>query len=76
MSEGGMFVRIGKDGRVRLPTWLLNEAGIKEGDQLAVRLESGLIVLPLGGLAESSQAYFWTEAWQQAERRTRSGQGQ
>lgn len=68
MGEGGMFLRIGKDGQVRLPTSLLREAGIKEGDLLAVRLEGGLIVLSPGGLAENSQAYFWTEAWQQAER--------
>lgn len=68
MGEGGMFVRIGKDGQVRLPTSLLREAGINEGDILAVRLEGGLIILSPAGLTESSQAYFWTEKWQQGEK--------
>lgn len=61
------MLTLGKRGSVRLPLALLNEAGIKEGDLLEVRLEAGLIVLAPAGLAEGSQSYYWTEAWQKAE---------
>lgn len=61
-------MRMGKRGRVRLPSALLKEAGIKDGDLLEVRLEAGSIVLTPVGLAEGSQSYYWTEAWQKAER--------
>lgn len=63
-----LFVRIGKSGKVRLPSALLKEAGIKEGDLLEVRLEAESMVLTPAGLAEGGQSDYWTGTWQQAER--------
>lgn len=63
-----LFLTIGKRGRIRLPLALLKAAGIKEGDQLEVRLEAGSIVLTPAGHVDGSQSYYWTEAWQKAER--------
>jgi len=47
---------------------LRREAGIEIGDYLEVRLEEDRLVLLPKQVIDKSQAYIWTEAWQEGER--------
>lgn len=68
MTEEGAITKVTRHGQVTLPVSVRREAHIEEGDLLAVRLEGENIVLTPKKLIDKSQAYFWTETWQQAER--------
>lgn len=61
------IVRLGRHGRITLPSSICREAGIAEGDLLSVRWDGEEIVLTPKLLIDKSQSYFWTEAWQQDE---------
>lgn len=67
MTEEAL-TKVTRHGQVTLPATVRREAQVEEGDLLTVRLEGENIVLTPKKLIDKSQAYFWTEAWQQAER--------
>ena len=62
------LTRMTRNGQVTVPAAIRREANVEEGDILAVRLEEDRIVLIPKKLIDKSQAYFWTEGWQKAER--------
>lgn len=68
MTEEEAITKVTRNGQVTLPASVRREAHVEEGDLLSVRLEGENIVLTPKKLIEKSQAYFWTEEWQQAER--------
>lgn len=68
MAEEEALTKVTRHGQVTLPATVRREAQVEEGDLLTVRLEGENIVLTPKKLIDKSQAYFWTEAWQQAER--------
>ena len=68
MADEYSLTKITRNGQVTLPATIRREANIKEGDILTVHLEADRIVLIPKKLIDKSQAYFWTEDWQEAER--------
>ena len=68
MPTQSAVTKITRNGQITLPAAIRREAKVKEGDLLAVRFEQDRIVLIPQKLIEKSQAYFWSESWQDAER--------
>ena len=62
------LIKVTRGGQVTIPAALRREAGIKVGDYLEVRLEGDRLMLLPKQVIDKSQAYFWTEAWQEGER--------
>ncbi len=62
------LIKVTRGGQVTIPAVLRREAGIEVGDYLEVRLEKDRLVLLPKQVIDKSQAYFWTEAWQEGER--------
>jgi hypothetical protein len=62
-----MLVRLGEHGTITLPDEL--RAGLSEDTLFRVcRRDDGVIELQAQASSASSQAWFWTERWQQMER--------
>jgi len=68
MADEYAVTRLTRNGQVTLPASIRREANVEEGDILTVHLEADRIVLVPKKLIDKSQAYFWTEDWQQVER--------
>jgi AbrB family looped-hinge helix DNA binding protein len=68
MTEESTLTRVTRNGQITLPAAVRRAAGIEEGDLVAVTIEGDTITLVPKRLVDKSQAYFWSEAWQQAER--------
>ncbi|WP_235793119.1 AbrB/MazE/SpoVT family DNA-binding domain-containing protein [Virgibacillus salidurans] len=61
-------VRLRGKNQVTIPTELIEQLNLKEGEQLEVTIENGRIVLIPVITIEKDQAWFWTEEWQKGER--------
>jgi antitoxin MazE len=72
MTNNDSITKVTRHGQVTLPAEIRRQANVEEGDILGVRLEGNLIVLTPKRLIDKSQAYFWTEEWQEAEREAES----
>jgi AbrB family looped-hinge helix DNA binding protein len=68
MADEHSTTKMTRNGQVTLPAAIRREANVEEGDILTVHLEADRIVLIPKKLIDKSQAYFWTEDWQEAER--------
>ena len=68
MAGEHSITRMTRNGQVTLPATIRREANVEEGDILTVHLEADRIVLIPKKLIDKSQAYFWTEDWQEAEK--------
>ena len=68
MTEEVTLTKVTRKGQITLPAAIRRAAGIEEGDLVAVTIEGDTINLVPKRLVDKSQAYFWSEAWQQAER--------
>jgi AbrB family looped-hinge helix DNA binding protein len=68
MTEEMTLTRVTRNGQITLPAAVRRAAGIEEGDLIAVTIEGDTITLVPKRLVDKSQAFFWSEAWQQAER--------
>ena len=68
MTEEVTLTKVTRKGQITLPAAIRRAAGIEEGDLVAVTIEGDTITLVPKRLVDKSQAYFWSEAWQQAER--------
>lgn len=62
------LVQLRKGFRVTLPAQIRHKLGLKEGDFVTAELEGDKIVLRPKRLKRKGQEWFWTEAWQAAER--------
>jgi AbrB family looped-hinge helix DNA binding protein len=63
------LLQIRSNGQITLPASIRRRAKLSEGDALEVIVEEdGSIRLVPQVLVERSQAYFWTERWQEGER--------
>jgi len=62
--EGKMYVRVTRKGQVTIPIAIRRALGIREGDILAVREESGRVVLERVGLPEPGEPVGW-EAYEE-----------
>ena len=55
-------------GQVTLPEAIRADLDLREGDLLEIEVIHGAILLRPKKLADTNQAYFWSEEWQAAER--------
>ena len=63
------MLQIRSNGQITLPASIRRQANLQEGDTLEVIIDKeGAIRLVPQVLVERSQAYFWTERWQEGER--------
>jgi len=64
------LTRLTSGGQVTLPKEIRTRINMQPGDFVEVVLDGeGRIVLTPKKLVDASQAYFWTEEWQGAERK-------
>jgi AbrB family looped-hinge helix DNA binding protein len=62
------MLQIRKKFQITLPVSIREQLGLEEGDYIAVEARDDEIVLRPKKLIDKSQAWFWSEAWQAAER--------
>jgi AbrB family looped-hinge helix DNA binding protein len=62
------IIRMRSRGQLTLPDAVRRAAHVEEGDVLVAEVEEDRIVLRPKRLIDASQAWFWTESWQQGER--------
>ena len=62
------LTKVTRNGQLTLPASVRRAAHVDEGDYLEVRISGDSIVLTPKKLIDKSQAYFWSPAWQNAER--------
>jgi AbrB family looped-hinge helix DNA binding protein len=63
------ILQIRKKSQITLPQPIREELGLQEGDYLAAEVRDDEIVLRPKRLIDKSQAWFWSEKWQAAERK-------
>ena len=64
-----LFLQVRSNGQITLPTSVRRQANLHEGDLLEVTVEAdGSLRLTPKLAIDRSQAYFWTQRWQQGER--------
>lgn len=62
------LTKVTRNGQITLPASIRRAMRVEEGDYLEVRLtEEGIVLIPKK-MIDKNQAYFWTPAWQAAER--------
>jgi antitoxin MazE len=66
MSE---LIQIRKKAQITLPLSVRRKLHIEEGDILDVNIRDNEIVLKVKKLIDKDQAWFWTERWQEGERK-------
>jgi len=62
------LTKVTRNGQVTLPARVRRALHVEEGDYIEVRVTENSIVLTPKKLVDKSQAYFWSPAWQAAER--------
>ena len=64
------LTKLTSGGQVTLPKEIRMKTNMQPGDFVEVKLDKeGRIVLTPKKLVDASQAYFWTEEWQNGERK-------
>ena len=63
-----MLLTMRKNGQITLPASIRKKLHLEEGDLLEAEVRGDEIVLKPKELIDKSQAWFWTEKWQEAER--------
>jgi AbrB family looped-hinge helix DNA binding protein len=65
----GTILQVRSNGQITLPAAIRRQAQLEEGDALEVIIEeNGTIRLTPVLMVERSQAYFWSERWQEGEK--------
>ena len=66
----GTLTKLTSGGQITLPKEIRIKTNIQPGDFVEVELDKeGHIVLTPKKLVDASQAWFWTERWQEGERK-------
>ena len=63
-----ILTKITRHGQVTLPASIRRTLHLEEGDYIEVRIIDDGVLLTPKKLIDKSQAYFWSDAWQAAER--------
>ena len=66
--EAALLTKVTRHGQVTLPVAIRRHLNIEEGDYIEMRVSEEGVILTPKKLIDKSQAYFWTPAWQAAER--------
>jgi len=62
------LVKVTRSGQITIPAAIRQSLNIQEGDYVEVSLADDRVVLTPKQVVDKSQAYFWSEEWQAAER--------
>ncbi len=62
------LIKVTRNGQITIPAAIRKALSIKEGDHIEVSVADDRVILIPKQLVDKSQAYFWTEEWQAAER--------
>ena len=62
------LTKVTRHGQITLPSDIRKELHIEVGDLIEVSVADGHVVLVPKKLVDSSQAWFWGQAWQAGER--------
>lgn len=62
------MTKVTRNGQMTLPAAIRRSFHLEEGDYLEVRADEAGIVLVPKKIIDKSQAYFWSPAWQAAEK--------
>lgn len=62
------LVQLRKGFQLTLPAAIRRKLGLKEGDYIAAEVEGETIILRPKRLIRKGQEWFWSDAWQAAER--------
>lgn len=63
-----MLSRTRKNGQVTIPARIRKAVRLEDGDFIDFEVADGKIVITPKKLIDSDQAWYWTEAWQAAEK--------
>ncbi len=69
MTVSTALTRVTRNGQITLPAQMRRAANIEEGDYIEVTVQGDSLLLTPKKLIDKSQAYYWTPAWQEMERR-------
>jgi antitoxin MazE len=69
MDEPSALTKVTRNGQLTLPASLRRAVNIEVGDYIEVSVQGDGLLLTPKKLIDKSQAYFWTEEWQEKERR-------
>ncbi|SDI42407.1 AbrB/MazE/SpoVT family DNA-binding domain-containing protein [Natribacillus halophilus] len=61
-------VRLRGKNQVTIPSDLVEQLDLSEGEQLEVAVENGRIILIPVMTIEKDQAWFWSDEWQEEEK--------
>jgi len=64
----GRLVTLRTNGQITLPAELRERVGARTGDVFVAEVEKDTVVLRPKRLVDPADAWFWTPAWQKAER--------
>jgi antitoxin MazE len=64
-----MLLTVRKNAQITLPASIRRKAHVEEGDLLEAEVRDDEIILRPKKLIDKSQAWFWTEEWQEREKR-------
>lgn len=64
-----VYSKITRNGQITIPASVRRELGVEEGDLVEIEVVDEKAVLIPKRLVDKSQAYFWTEKWQDAEKK-------
>ena len=64
-----IYSKVTRNGQITLPAAIRRHMGIEEGDLIGIEVIDDKAVLVPKKLVDKSQAYFWTERWQENERK-------
>jgi AbrB family looped-hinge helix DNA binding protein len=59
--------KVTRHGQITLPASVRKRLGIEEGDLVEIEIKDDTAVLVPKKLVDKSQAYFWTQKWQEGE---------
>ena len=62
------LIKVTRNGQITIPAAIRKALNIHEGDLVEVTVVDDKVLLTPKQLVDKSQAYFWTEEWQAAER--------
>lgn len=61
------YSKVTRHGQITLPSSIRKELGVEEGDWVEIEIIDDAAMLKPKKMVDKSQAYFWTQNWQQAE---------
>lgn len=62
------YSKVTRHGQITLPASLRKKLMIEEGDLMEIEVVDERMVLVPKKLIDTSQSYFWTQKWQEAEK--------